>query len=63
MSEMCLGSISTSLWTYTRFLSAHAVQASYCVVETPESSGLMPAIDAVVIPFLPDNSAEQTRHL
>jgi hypothetical protein len=63
MSEMCLGSISTSLWTYTRFLSAHAVQASYCVVETPESSGLIPAVDTVVIPFLPYNSAEQTRHL
>ena len=63
MSQIHLGGLTTPLWTYTRFLSAHVVQDSYCVVETPESSGLIPAVDTVVIPFLPYNSAEQTRHL
>jgi hypothetical protein len=42
MSEMRLGSITRSLWTYSRFLSEHPVPDTYGVIETPENSGLIP---------------------
>src|ERR1700736_5613505 len=38
MSEMRLGSITRSLWTYSRFLSKHPVKDIYGVIELPESS-------------------------
>ena len=44
MSEMRLGSITRSLWTYSRFLSKHPVQDTYGVIETPENSGLTPPL-------------------
>jgi len=40
MSEMRLGSITRSLWTYSRFLSKRPVKDPYGVVETPETFGL-----------------------
>jgi hypothetical protein len=43
MSEMRLGSINRSLWTYTRFLSKQPVQDTYGVIEMPENSGFIPA--------------------
>jgi hypothetical protein len=54
MSEMRFGSVSRSLWTYTRFLSKHPVHDTYGITETPENSGLMPKADAAVI-ALPSN--------
>jgi hypothetical protein len=40
MSEIRLGSVTRSLWTYTRFLSKHPVPDTYGITETPENSGL-----------------------
>jgi hypothetical protein len=42
MSQMRLGSINRSLWTYTRFLSKRPVVDTYGVIETPSNSGLAP---------------------
>jgi hypothetical protein len=45
-----MAGITVDLWTLTRFLSKHAVRDTYGVIETPETSGLIPtptsAIDA-----------------
>ena len=54
MSKVRLGSVSRSLWTYTRFLSKHPVRDTYGMIETPENSGLMPMMDTAVIPFPSD---------
>ena len=43
ISEIRLGSVTRSLWTYSRFLSKRPVKDTYGVIETPESSGLIPA--------------------
>ena len=51
MSMIRLGSVSKSLWTYSRFLSKHPVRDTYGIIETPESSGLMPKADGAVIRF------------
>ena len=62
MSEMRLGSITRSLWTYSRFLSEHPVPDTYGVIETPENSGLIPTADTAIVPELPaDSSAARTR--
>jgi hypothetical protein len=50
MSQMHLGGFTTSLWTYTRFLSRHPVPDTYGIIETPENSGLAPSVDTVVVP-------------
>jgi len=42
MSEIRLGGITRSLWTYSRFLSKHPVRDTYGVIETPENAGLIP---------------------
>ena len=42
LSEMRLGSITRSLWTYTIFLSKHPVRDTYGVIETPENAGRVP---------------------
>jgi hypothetical protein len=57
MSEMRLGSITRSLWTYSRFLSKRPIKDTYGVIETPGNSGLIPAADAAIIPELPTDSA------
>jgi hypothetical protein len=45
-----IAGITVDVWTLTRFLSKHAVKDTYGVIETPETSGLIPtatsAIDA-----------------
>jgi hypothetical protein len=62
ISEIRLGSITRSLWTYSRFLSKRPVKDTYGVIETPESSGLIPAADTAIVPALPsDNSTARSR--
>jgi hypothetical protein len=56
MSEIRLGSIIRSLWTYTIFLSKHAVKDTYGVIETPENSGLIPTADTTTVPAFPTDS-------
>jgi len=50
LSKIRMAGITVDLWTLTRFLSKHPVKDTYGVVETPETSGLIPtatsAIDA-----------------
>ena len=50
LSKIRMAGITVDLWTLTRFLSKHAVKDTYGVIETPETSGLIPtaasAIDA-----------------
>jgi hypothetical protein len=45
-----MAGITVDVWTLTRFLSKHDVKDTYGVIETPETSGLIPtatsAIDA-----------------
>jgi hypothetical protein len=53
ISEIRLGSITRSLWTYSRFLSKRPVKDTYGVIETPENSGLIPAADTAIVPALP----------
>ena len=61
LSEMRLGSITRSLWTYSRFLSKRPVKDTYGVIETPENSGLIPTADTAILPALPsDNSTART---
>src|SRR5580693_1036546 len=54
LSKIRMSGITTDLWTLTRFLSKHAVKDTYGVIETPETSGLIPtapsAIDAGPLP-------------
>ena len=52
ISEVRFGSITRSLWTYNRFLSKSPVKDTYGVIETPESSGLIPAADTAIVPAL-----------
>jgi hypothetical protein len=50
LSQIRMAGITVDLWTLSRFLSKHAVKDTYGVIETPETSGLIPtatsAIDA-----------------
>jgi hypothetical protein len=59
LSKIHMAGITVDLWTLTRFLSKHAVQDTYGVIETPETSGLIPtgtsAIDTGPTP-VPDFS-------
>src|ERR1700751_1292547 len=62
MSEMRLGSITRSLWTYSRFLGKSPVKSTYGVIETPETSGLIPTADPATVQELPsDRSIARTR--
>ena len=42
LSKIRIAGITVDLWTLTRFLSKHAVKDTYGVIETPETSGLIP---------------------
>src|SRR4029077_14240300 len=53
MSEIRLGNITRSLWTYSRFLSKHPVRDTYGVIEMPENSGLIPTGDTAIAPGAP----------
>jgi hypothetical protein len=50
LSKIRMAGITVDVWTLTRFLSKHDVKDTYGVIETPETSGLIPtatsAIDA-----------------
>ena len=62
ISEIRLGSITRSLWTYSRFLSKRPVKDTYGVIEPPENAGLIPAADTAIVPALPpDNSTARSR--
>jgi hypothetical protein len=41
-SKIRLAGITSDLWTLTKFLSKHPVRDTYGVIETPETSGLIP---------------------
>jgi hypothetical protein len=61
MSQMRSGSITRSLWTYSRFLSKRPVKDTYGVIETPENAGLIPTADTAIVPALPsDDSTART---
>ena len=60
ISEIRLGSITRSLWTYSRFLSKLPVKDTYGVIETPESSGLIPAAETAIAPSVPFRSFDLT---
>jgi len=62
ISEIRLGSITRSLWTYNRFLSKRPVQDTYGVIETPENAGLIPTAHTAIVPEFPsDSSTARTR--
>jgi hypothetical protein len=62
ISEIHLGSITRSLWTYNRFLSKSPVKDTYGVIETPENSGLIPTVDTAIVPAVPsDDSTARSR--
>jgi hypothetical protein len=62
ISEIHLGSINRTLWTYSRFLSKRPVKDTYGAIETPESSGLIPAADTAIVPASPaDDSTSRSR--
>ena len=49
-SKIRMAGITVDLWTLTKFLSKHPIKDTYGVIETPETSGLIPtaspALDA-----------------
>ena len=59
LSQIRMAGITVDLWTLSRFLSKHPVEDTYGVIETPETSGLIPtatsAIDAGLM-MIPDFS-------
>jgi hypothetical protein len=62
MSQTRSGSITRSLWTYSRFLSKHPVKDTYGVIETPENAGLIPTAHTAIVPEFPsDSSTARTR--
>jgi hypothetical protein len=61
MAEIRIGSVTRSLWTYTRFLSKHPVRDTYGVIETPENSGLVQNINSLLVPALSDSPHTGTR--
>jgi hypothetical protein len=62
ISEIHLGSINRTLWTYSRFLKKRPVKDTYGAIETPESSGLIPAADTAIVPASPaDDSTSRSR--
>ena len=54
MSEIQLGGITRSLWTYTKFLSTRPIPDTYEVIETPENSGLIPSANLGMIQLPPE---------
>jgi hypothetical protein len=48
LSKIRMAGITVDLWTLTRFLSKHAVQDTYGVIETPETSGLIPTATSAI---------------
>jgi hypothetical protein len=52
LSQIRMAGITVDLWTPTRFLSKHAVKDTYGVIETPETSGLIPTATSAIDPGL-----------
>src|ERR1700738_3350337 len=54
-SKIRLAGITVDLWTLTKFLSKHPIKDTYGVIETPDTSGLIPtatpALDAGPTPL------------
>jgi hypothetical protein len=48
LSKIRMAGITVDLWTLTRFLSKHAVKDTYGVIETPETSGLIPTATSAI---------------
>ena len=48
LSKIRMAGITVDLWTLTRFLSKHAAKDTYGVIETPETSGLIPAAASAI---------------
>jgi hypothetical protein len=57
MSEIQLGGITRSLWTYTKFLSTRPIPDTYEVIETPENSGLIPSANLGMSQLPPEGPA------
>lgn len=55
MSQVQIGGITRDLWTYTKYLSKRPVEDPYGVIETPETSGLIPTATTGMIQ-LPEES-------
>jgi hypothetical protein len=47
-SKIRLAGITTDLWTLTRFLTKHPIKDTHGVIETPETSGLIPSASPVL---------------
>jgi hypothetical protein len=47
-SKIRLAGITVDLWTLTSFLTKHPIKDTYGVIETPETSGLIPSAPAGV---------------
>jgi hypothetical protein len=47
-SKIRMAGITVDLWTLTSFLTKHPIKDTYGVVETPETSGLIPNAPAVL---------------
>jgi hypothetical protein len=48
LSEIRMAGITSDLWTLSRFLTKHAIRDTYGVVETPETSGLIPTTGTII---------------
>jgi hypothetical protein len=42
LAQIRVAGITTDLWTYNKFLSMLPIKHAYAVIETPETSGLIP---------------------
>src|ERR1700720_1572847 len=47
-SKIRMAGITVDLWTLTRFLSKHPIKDTYGVIETPDTSGLIPSASPVL---------------
>jgi hypothetical protein len=47
-SKIRMAGITIDLWTLTSFLTKHPIKDTYGVVETPETSGLIPSAPPVL---------------
>jgi hypothetical protein len=68
LSRIYVAGITTDLWTLTKFLSKRPVENAFGVVETPETSGLIPIQTERIAESLkqagvtPTSSASSTPH-
>jgi hypothetical protein len=48
LSKIRMAGITSDLWTLSSFLTKHPIKDTYGVVETPETSGLIPTTETVI---------------